>query len=119
MSISIKRIYEPAEDGEGLRILVDRLWPRGISRESAKLDFWAKEISPSNELRKWYSHDPEDWPEFKRRYFEELDRNLDEVMKLVDMIAGQNVTIVYSSKAKLNNALALKEYLEARYPVLR
>jgi len=118
MAISLKRAYVPPTDEDGFRVLVDRLWPRGISKESASLDFWAKEISPSNDLRKWYGHDPEEWPEFKRRYFEELDSNLDEVMKLVDMIAGQNVTLVYSSKAKWNNALALKEYLEARYPVL-
>ena len=119
MSISIKRVYDPVEDDDGLRILVDRLWPRGISKETASLERWAKELSPSNELRKWYGHDPDEWPEFKRRYFGELDNNLDEVMNLVDMIAGQNVTLVYSSKARWNNALALKEYLETKYPTLR
>ena len=119
MSISIKRAYDPAEDSDGLRILVDRLWPRGIAKETARLDYWAKEISPSGELRKWYSHDSDDWPEFKRRYFEELNSKLDEVNKLVNMIAGQSVTLVYSSKARWNNALALKEYLELKYPVLR
>jgi len=118
MAISLKRAYEPPADEDGFRVLVDRLWPRGISKEAARLDFWAKEISPSNELRKWYGHDPEEWPEFKRRYFEELDNNMDEVINLVDMIAGQNVNLVYSSKAKWNNALALKEYLETRYPEL-
>ena len=118
MPISIKRAYDPVEDSDGLRILVDRLWPRGISKESAKLDYWAKEIAPSDELRKWYSHDPDDWPEFKRLYFEELDSKLDEVKKLLNLMTGQSVTLVYSSKAKWNNALALKEYLEVRYPVL-
>ena len=118
MAISLKGAYEPPKHEDGFRVLVDRLWPRGISKEAASLDFWAKGVSPSNELRKWYNHDADEWPEFKHRYFEELDSNLDEVMNLVDMIAGQNVTLVYSSKAKWNNAIALKEYLEARYPVL-
>ena len=115
MAISLKRVYEPPKDEDGFRVLVDRLWPRGVSKEAASLDLWAKGVSPSNELRKWYNHDPDEWPEFKRRYFEELDSNLDEIEKLVDMIADQNVTLVYSSKSKWNNALALKEYLEARY----
>lgn len=119
MTIRLKRAYEPPTDTDGLRILVDRLWPRSISKEAARLDFWVKEVSPSNDLRKWYSHDPGEWPEFLRRYYAELDRNSDEVQKLATLIEGKNVTLVYSSKAKLNNALALKEYLEARYPILR
>ena len=119
MPISMKRAYDPVEDSDGLRILVDRLWPRGLSKESARLDYWAKEISPSDELRQWYSHDPDQWPEFKRRYFEELQDRSDEMENLVNMIAGQNVTLIYSSKARWNNALALKEYLELGYPVLR
>jgi uncharacterized protein YeaO (DUF488 family) len=118
MLISIKRVYNPAESSDGLRILVDRLWPRGISKEFAMLDYWAKEISPSDELRKWYSHDSDDWPEFKRLYFEELDSKLDEVKQLLNLMKGQRVTLVYSSKAKWNNALALKEYLETRYTEL-
>ena len=119
MTIRLKRAYEPPEDTDGLRVLVDRLWPRGMSKESARLDYWAKEISPSDELRKWYNHDPDEWLEFKRRYFEELQGKLNEVKNLVNIIAGQSVTLVYSSKARWSNALALKEYLELRYPVLR
>lgn len=119
MPISIKHIYDPVEVNDGLRILVDRLWPRGISKESAELDSWAKEISPSNELRKWYSHDPGEWPEFLRRYYTELDSKCEEVQQLASLIDGNNATLLYSSKAKLNNALALKKYLEDRYPELR
>lgn len=118
MAISLKRVYEPPTDEDGFRVLVDRLWPRGISKENARLDLWAKEVSPSNELRKWYSHDPDEWPEFQRRYCLELDSLQPEVEKLVNLMEGQDVTLVYSSKARWNNALALKEYLETNYPDL-
>jgi len=119
MAIRIKRIYEEAESSDGFRVLVDRLWPRGLSKQSAKIDYWAKEISPSNELRKWYSHEIKEWPEFRCRYFEELDSNRDGVEQLVTIIVAHDVTLVYSSKSKWNNALALKEYLEDNYPGLR
>lgn len=118
MTIRLKRAYEPPEDTDGLRVLVDRLWPRGISKDATRLDFWAKEVSPSNELRKWYSHDPDEWPVFLRRYYTELDRKSAEVKKLVAMMKGKSVTFVYSSRARLNNAFALKEYLESRYTEL-
>ena len=119
MTIRIKRVYEPAETFDGFRVLVDRLWPRGISKEVARLDLWAKEISPTNELRQWYNHEPETWTAFKERYFVELDGNQFEVERLVDQINNQVVTLVYSSKHQWNNALALKEYLETKYPKLR
>jgi uncharacterized protein YeaO (DUF488 family) len=118
MTIKIKRVYDPAEEADGLRVLVDRLWPRGISKDSAKLDFWAKEISPSHELRQWYGHDEEQWHLFRERYFEELANKQLEVKQLVEKIAGRLTTLVYSSKSKWNNALALKEYLETKYPEL-
>jgi len=118
MSIKIKRAYEQADEADGIRVLVDRLWPRGISKESARLDFWAKEISPSHELRKWYGHDHDEWPRFRKRYFTELDGQLGDVQQLVEMIKGREATFVYSSKSQWNNALALKEYLETRYPRL-
>jgi len=116
MTIRIKRAYDTAEDVDGFRVLVDRLWPRGVSKTSARLDFWAKTISPSDELRRWYGHDPEQWPRFRERYFKELDRQPGEVRELVNMITGREATFVYSSKSTWNNALALKEYLETRYP---
>lgn len=119
MSIRTKHTYDPAQDADGFRILVDRLWPRGISKDDARLDFWAKTISPSDALRRWYGHDSEEWPRFRERYFAELDGLPDDVRELVEMITDREVTLVYSSKSQWNNALALKEYLETKYPDLR
>lgn len=116
MPIHIKRVYEKPDTGDGLRVLVDRLWPRGLSKTDAKIDFWARDISPSNELRQWYGHDPELWTEFKQRYFAELDANLEAVNELRKRLANaDSVAFVFSSKEeRLNNAAALKEYLEKR-----
>ena len=113
MPIGIKRIYETAEAADGCRILVDRLWPRGISKDKARLVYWAKEVSPSNELRKWYQHDADKWNEFKRRYFNEI-RSKPEVRELLQHCTDNEVvTFLFSSKEmKLNNAAALKEYVE-------
>jgi uncharacterized protein YeaO (DUF488 family) len=115
MMIRIKRAYESPDDADGLRILVDRLWPRGISKEKAKIDFWPKEIAPSNELRRWYGRDPDKWTEFKQRYFSELDVHPELVEELLGYLRKGNVTFVYSSTEQhLNNAVALKEYIEPR-----
>jgi len=112
MKIKIKRAYDIPSDDDGYRILVDRLWPRGISKEKAKIDFWPKGLSPSTELRRWYSHDPEKWNEFKSRYFAELDGNIELLDELLEYVHKGTVTFIYSSKEKrLNNAVALKEYL--------
>lgn len=109
--IQIKRVYERAASNDGTRILVDRLWPRGISKEKAKIDYWAKDIAPSNELRKWYHHDPDKWEIFRQRYFTELDNHQPAVDDLLAHITD-NTTFVFSSKeTKLNNAYALKQYL--------
>jgi uncharacterized protein YeaO (DUF488 family) len=114
MKIAVKRVYEPASPGDGRRILVDRLWPRGVSKANAGIDFWAREIAPSNELRKWYKHDPAKWKEFKHRYFAELDSVPDAVQSIRDMAGGGKVTFLYSSKEReLNNAVALGDYLES------
>jgi uncharacterized protein YeaO (DUF488 family) len=114
MEIKIKRAYESPSDSDGCRILVDRLWPRGISKEKAKVDFWPRELAPSTELRHWYGHDPEKWPEFKSRYFAELDANPELVKELLEYVRKGAVTFVYSSKEqRLNNAVALKEYVES------
>lgn len=116
MIIRIKRVYEPPSNEDGHRILVDRLWPRGLSKSEAKFHCWLKEIAPSTELRKWYGHDPEKWLEFKRRYFSELDAHTDAIKELLEIAREGTVTLVYSSKEQhLNNAFALKEYLES-YP---
>ena len=115
MGIRVKRVYEPASTRDGRRILVDRLWPRGLSKADAKIDDWPKDIAPSTELRKWFGHDPERWSEFKRRYFAELESKSDTVRALLDYVRAGTVTFLYSSKERrLNNVVALKEYLESR-----
>jgi uncharacterized protein YeaO (DUF488 family) len=113
MKISIKRIYDGDDPNDGTRILVDRLWPRGISKEKANISYWAKDISPSNELRKWYQHDPGKWDEFKQRYYKELTANPEALEAFMAHLTGETVTFLFSSKElELNNAAALKEYLE-------
>ena len=115
--LKIKRIYDEPEDEDGLRVLVDRLWPRGLSKERASLDYWMKDISPSNELRKWYQHESGKWVEFKLRYFSELDMQGEQVALLRELIARHDVTLLYSSRASdINNATALAEYLESSIP---
>lgn len=115
LELRTKRIYEDSAQSDGRRILIDRLWPRGVSKEAAEVDFWANSIAPSNELRKWYQHDPSKWPEFRDRYFAELDANPEEVDDLLAHIGSGLATLLFSSKEeRLNNASALREYLERR-----
>lgn len=115
MAIKIKRVYEEPAARDGTRILVDRLWPRGLTKEAAGIDLWMKEVSPSNELRRWYGHDPAKWEEFRRRYFAELISKPDAVSVLLEHIRHSPVTFVFSSKeTKLNNAVALREYVDGR-----
>ncbi|MFP3218948.1 MAG: DUF488 domain-containing protein [Acidianus sp.] len=108
--IKVKRVYDPLDKDDGIRILVDRLWPRGVKKD--QVDVWLKDIAPSDELRKWYNHEPEKWEEFKRKYFEELSRNPKVEILLQLIKKGNNVTLLYASKSPYNNAVALKEYLE-------
>ncbi|BBG23340.1 DUF488 domain-containing protein [Sulfuracidifex tepidarius] len=108
--IKVKRIYDSAGKDDGVRILVDKLWPRGISKD--KVDVWLKDVAPSEKLRKWYNHDPNKWEEFKRKYFEELEKNPKVEVLLQLTKKDTNVTLVYASKSPYNNAFALKEYLE-------
>ena len=111
--LKIKRVYDPFSTDDGKRILIDRLWPRGIKKEKAHIDEWVKEIAPSNELRKWYSHDPAKWPEFKKRYQKELAGQQDLLKKIKAEARKQTVTLLFSSKElERNNAHALKEMLE-------
>lgn len=113
MKIRIKRIYDRPAAGDGIRILVERLWPRGLSKKDAKVDLWLKEIAPSTELRKWFSHDPAKWEEFRRRYFQELDKNRGAVKKLLEITEANDATFVYGSREKeFNSARALKDYIE-------
>jgi uncharacterized protein YeaO (DUF488 family) len=110
--IKLKRAYEPASKYDGLRILVERLWPRGISKSKAHFDLWLKDLAPSTELRKWYGHEPERWAEFRKRYWAEL-KGQGELLTLLNFVAGyQPVTFVYAaSDEKRNSAAALKELL--------
>lgn len=115
MFIQTKRIYDEVDRHGGVRILVDQLWPRGIRKADAKINFWAKKQAPSNELRKWFNHDPTKWNEFRRRYFAELDANPEGVAELQRQMRGTVVFFLFGSKElKLNNAAALKEYIEAQ-----
>ncbi len=113
MTLRTKRVYEKPAKTDGRRILIDRLWPRGLTVEAAAVDYWAKVVAPSNELRRWYRHDPARWDEFRRRYFAELDANPDGIAELRANLGRGTVTIVFGSKEeRLNNATALRGYLE-------
>jgi uncharacterized protein YeaO (DUF488 family) len=113
MPISLKRIYEPIEERDGYRVLVDRLWPRGVSKRDAAIDLWLKETAPSTALRQWFNHESEKWNEFKVRYFTELDDNRQYLQQLLNVAKEGNVTLIYSSREKEHNqAVALREYLE-------
>lgn len=114
MNIAIKRVYELPQSSDGTRVLIDRLWPRGLTKEKAKVDLWLKDIAPTTELRKWFGHDPTKWEEFKKRYHQELEENIELVSKLKDLMKSDRVTLVYGAKdEKHNDAVVLKEYLEA------
>jgi uncharacterized protein YeaO (DUF488 family) len=110
--LRLKRAYEPPAPEDGVRILVDRLWPRGLSKEKAAVDHWMKDIAPSAELRKWFGHDPERWPEFRRRYREELRRQSALLDQISGLTAGGAVTLVYSAHdEEHNDAVVLREAL--------
>ncbi len=111
--IRLKRAYESPEPGDGRRILVERLWPRGLKKEAAALNAWTRDVAPSPELRKWYAHDPDKWPEFQRRYRAELDGNPEGRAELKDAMGAGPVTFVYAAKdEERNSARVLKEYLQ-------
>jgi uncharacterized protein YeaO (DUF488 family) len=112
--ISLKRVYNPYSPEDGQRILVERLWPRGISKEKAKIDKWMKDVAPSTELRIWYNHDIEKWIEFKKRYTKELQKNKTVVNQLKQLIKKTPTTFVFAAKdTKHNSAVVLKEFLES------
>ena len=115
MAVRVKRIYEPPEAADGYRLLVDRLWPRGVSRESALLDAWMREIAPSAELRRWFGHDASRWQEFKRRYAVELGARQVLVAEILSLARDRPVTLLYSARdTDHNQAVALAEYLAAK-----
>ena len=111
--IQLKRAYEKPGSSDGCRILIDRIWPRGVSKEELKIDEWLKDIAPSTSLRKWFGHEPDKWNEFKKRYFEELKHNKELTNRIIEKMHQDEVTFVYSAKDREhNNAVALKEYIE-------
>lgn len=112
--INIKRIYSSPSTDDGTRVLVDRLWPRGISKEDAKIDHWLKEVAPCNELRKWFAHDQAKWEDFKDKYKTELDNRKEQLEDLRAIVnENKNITLLYAAKDEdHNNAVVLKEYLE-------
>jgi uncharacterized protein YeaO (DUF488 family) len=111
--IRLKRAYEAASPGDGLRILVERLWPRGVSKQKARIDLWLKDIAPTTELRKWYGHDPKRWPQFHKRYWAELKGHGDVLTLLRHVTEERAVTFVYAAgDQERNSAVALKEFLE-------
>jgi len=110
--LMVKRIYEPPAADDGQRVLVDRIWPRGVSKEHAALALWLKQIAPSEALRKWFGHEPERWAEFRKRYGAELDGNGEAVATLRDLLREGKVTLLYGAHDEVhNNAVALAEYL--------
>lgn len=113
--IRLKRAYEPATRDDGVRVLVERLWPRGVKKTRLKLDSWLKEVAPSADLRKWFSHQPEKWPEFRRRYFTQLRANPAAWQPLLTAAKRGRVTFVYAARDEARNgAVALKAFLDRR-----
>jgi uncharacterized protein YeaO (DUF488 family) len=111
--VRLKRAYDAPSRSDGYRVLVERLWPRGVTKEKLRLDAWLKDLAPSAELRKWFNHDPARWREFKRRYFRELDQQPKTVQELLAKSQNEPVTLVFAAKdVRHNNAAALKEYLD-------
>ncbi len=110
--IRIKRVYEKSGSKDGARILVDRIWPRGLNKAAAGIDLWLKEVAPSTELRQWFNHDPARWEKFRSRYFAELAEKEDSLARIREALGKGKVTLVYSAKDEHhNNAVALEQYL--------
>ncbi len=112
MKINVKRVYEKPDAKDGFRILVDRLWPRGLTKEKAALDLWLKDIAPSTELRKWFNHDPEKWQEFQKKYQQELKENKEAVSVLKAHLKQGPVTLLYGARDEVHNeAQVIKEFV--------
>ena len=113
--IQVKRVYDPVDPKDGMRFLVERLWPRGMKKEAIHMDGWSKDVAPSDALRRWFSHDPAKWEEFRRRYFAELESRPEAWRPLLDVARRGDTTLLCSSRdMQHSNAVALKAYLEAR-----
>lgn len=117
VEIAVKRVYDPPAKQDGTRVLVDRIWPRGISKEDLAADEWNKDIAPSTELRQWFAHDPEKWGEFRKRYLSELKDRKAQAQKLLSEARSQRLTLLYAARdQRHNHALVLKEYLQKLGP---
>ena len=115
MDIRVKRVYEAPAAEDGMRILVDRLWPRGLTREKARIDLWLKELAPSAELRKWFNHAPDRWEEFKRRYLQELQQQPAALAHAIEAMGTGPVTLLFAAReVRFNDAVALREFILAR-----
>lgn len=113
MIINLKRVYEPPEEKDGYRVLVDRLWPRGLNKAEARIDLWLKDAAPSTALRKWFNHEPEKWDEFKKQYLAEMDNNRQLLQSFLEDNKKQKTTLLYASRdSEHNQAVLLKQYLE-------
>ena len=113
MSVRVKRVYDQPDKNDGYRVLVDRLWPRGMTKKNAHIDEWAKEIAPSTALRKWFKHGSGKWVDFKKKYSAELGEHRDEIVRLAEKARKQTVTLLFSARnTEQNNAIALREYIE-------
>jgi uncharacterized protein YeaO (DUF488 family) len=113
--IHLKRAYDPVSKTDGTRLLVERLWPRGVKKASLQIESWLKDVAPSTDLRKWFGHDPAKWDEFRSRHFAELNSNPEAWQPIVEAARGGTVTLIYSAHdTEHNNAVALKEFLERR-----
>lgn len=117
MNLKIKRVYEPPSPDDGVRILVDRLWPRGLNKKDAGIDYWARDVAPSHELRRWYGHDPEKWQEFQSRYLEELRHNAPAVEAMIGRIDNVNMTLLFGARdIHSNNATVIQRFLQNYSP---
>jgi uncharacterized protein YeaO (DUF488 family) len=115
MDIRAKRVYDPVEPDDGVRVLVDRVWPRGMTKAQVQADLWLKEVAPSSALRRWFAHDPSRWAGFREGYFAELDANPAPVQRLRHEAGNRRVTLLFSARdAEHNQAVALQEYLRER-----
>ncbi|MGD9507507.1 MAG: DUF488 domain-containing protein [Geminicoccaceae bacterium] len=115
MAIDVKRAYEARAKSDGCRILVDRIWPRGLTKDDLRVDAWFKDLAPSTALRKWFGHDPKKWDEFRQRYAEELEQRSGALAELIARVEAGHVTLVFGAKdSEHNNAVALKQQLERR-----
>lgn len=113
--IKLKRVYDPTSKEDGFRILVDRLWPRGIKKEDLNVDLWLKDVAPSSELRKWFSHDPAKWAEFQKKYIHELEEDPSSLTPIIDALKKGPVTLIYAAHdTEHNHALCLKHFIEKR-----